>query len=85
MAMSVAEIMEWLETFDDDDMIGIDDGGLALRPVNAQELYCEVGGIPEDDESDDVENEIAEDEEDAFLRLKYPEVPKTIRDTFKLG
>lgn len=47
MAMPAAEIKAWLSGFNDDEEIGIDDGGLALRAVKDQECYLEIGGTLE--------------------------------------
>jgi len=52
MAMSVQEIKEWLNTLEDADEVGIDEGGLCLRVVSNTETYCEIGGIPEDSETE---------------------------------
>lgn len=49
MAMSVEEIREWLDTLNENDLVGVDDGGLALRVVGDDESYCEIGGMPEDE------------------------------------
>ena len=50
MAMPAKDIREWLESFEDGDLIAIDEGGLALvgltpsgTPTTA---YIEVGGVP---------------------------------------
>ena len=45
MSASVREIKEWLSTLDDDDYVGIDDGGLALESENTGNVF-EIGGIP---------------------------------------
>jgi hypothetical protein len=53
--MDVFEVKRWLETLAPGSSIGIDEGGLTLREVTAQnemtEAYCEVGGIPEEIEN----------------------------------
>jgi hypothetical protein len=54
MAMLVSEIIVWLESLDDDTLIGIDDGGLQLQEATNSENYLEVGGIPDEDEEDDL-------------------------------
>jgi hypothetical protein len=50
MAMPAQDILEWLESFEDGDLIAIDEGGLALvglTPSGAPtRAYIEVGGIP---------------------------------------
>jgi len=50
MAMPAKDIREWLESFEEGDLIAIDEGGLALvgltlsgAPTTA---YTEVGGVP---------------------------------------
>ena len=50
MAAPAKDIREWLESFEDRDLIAIDEGGLALvgltlsgAPTTA---YIEVGGVP---------------------------------------
>ena len=50
MAMFVDEIRRWLDTLDDGDVVGIDDGGLCLTVVGDEESYIEIGGIPEDED-----------------------------------
>ena len=51
MAMTAAELQEWLENVvskeGDDALIAIDEGGLALRQVNDPVVYIEIGGFPE--------------------------------------
>ena len=50
--MTVAEVIDWLQTLPPDSSVGVDDGGLCLREVSAKNsmtnAYCEIGGIPED-------------------------------------
>jgi len=50
MAMTVREIKEWLNTLQDDDLVGIDDGGLCLEVAEDPGTYCEIGGLPEEEE-----------------------------------
>lgn len=50
MAMSVGEIKEWLDTLDDEDEVGVDEGGLCLLVVDKPDTYCEIGGLPEGDD-----------------------------------
>jgi hypothetical protein len=52
MSMNVKEIKRWLESLSDLDEVGVDDGGLCLRSVQHPNVYCEIGGIPEDAEND---------------------------------
>jgi len=51
MAMKVIDIQDWLNTLDEDDEVGIDEGGLMLVAASDREAYCEVGGLPEESES----------------------------------
>jgi hypothetical protein len=46
MAMRVDEIMEWLKTLREDDLVGVDDGGLMLEVVDNSAEYLEIGGLP---------------------------------------
>ena len=65
MAASAKDIREWLESFEDCDLIAIDEGGLALvgltqsgAPTTA---YIEVGGVPAaEDASNEYESERTE-------------------------
>lgn len=50
MAMTVREIKEWLNTLRDDDVVGVDEGGLCLEVARDPETYCEIGGMPDEDE-----------------------------------
>ena len=50
MAMTVAEIKDWLNSLEDHDEVGIDDGGLTLQAVHNAEIFFEIGGIPEVEE-----------------------------------
>ena len=50
MAMQVVQLREWLATLNDDQLVGVDDGGLCLRVVDDPEPYCEIGGLPEDED-----------------------------------
>jgi hypothetical protein len=52
MAMFVEDIKAWLNTLDDDTLVGIDDGGLCLQETTNTENYLEVGGIPEEDDEE---------------------------------
>jgi hypothetical protein len=46
MAMTAREIRQWLKTLNDNDRVGIDDGGLCLRVIE-NDSWCEIGGLPE--------------------------------------
>lgn len=58
--MSVKEIKEWLKDMPDTHHIGVDEGGLCLVGIESRstteydhvfyENYCEIGGVPEEEE-----------------------------------
>lgn len=51
MAVAVAELKEWLSSLEDADRVAIDDGGLTLVLIAHQdEIYFEIGGVPESEE-----------------------------------
>lgn len=51
MAVTVEELKEWLSSLAGEDQVAIDDGGLALVLVDHEdEVYFEIGGVPEDEE-----------------------------------
>jgi hypothetical protein len=52
--MLVKEVKDWLNTLDDYDGVGVDEGGLCLRSVLEPEVYCEIGGMPEDEEDETI-------------------------------
>ena len=58
MAVTKKELIEWLNGLDDDDLVGIDDGGLTLV-VEDKEDYYEIGGIPEQSEDERFESDEA--------------------------
>lgn len=60
MALKAIEIIDWLNSLDEDDEVGIDEGGLMLVAVSDPATYLEVGGMPEESESrvDDDEEEL---------------------------
>lgn len=47
MAETVKDIKEWLDNFNPNEHVGIDEGGLSLRIVEDMYCYFEIGGIPE--------------------------------------
>jgi len=47
MAITVAELEDWLAELDVEDIVGIDDGGLTLRLENNKNIYIEIGGLEE--------------------------------------
>lgn len=49
MAITAKELRKWLVTFADDDLVAIDEGGLEILLVRNQNIYLEIGGIPEED------------------------------------
>lgn len=49
MAETVREIKDWLNSLTEDELVGIDEGGLTLRVVGRPDVYYEIGGIPEED------------------------------------
>jgi len=70
--MLVGELVDWLNrNFERDDGIWIDEGGLQLQGVthgefgDAQRLYNEVGGEPEEDEDDEEADQEAHEESSA--------------------
>ena len=46
MACTKEEMREWLERVPDGSLVGVDDGGLALVVVGAEDNYFEIGGVP---------------------------------------
>ena len=55
MAMTKEDIIDWLNTFVQETVFGIDEGGLTLRAVYFPECYLEIGGIPEEIEDAEYE------------------------------
>jgi hypothetical protein len=49
MAMRKEEVEAWLKTIPPETWIAIDDGGLSLVVVDNQDVYIEVGGLPEEE------------------------------------
>jgi hypothetical protein len=56
MAMPAKDIREWLASFEDGDLIAIDEGGLTLvglTPSGTPTMtYIEVGGVPAAEDSE---------------------------------
>ena len=51
MAATKAELADRLTSFEDEDLIAVDERGLALVLVGQEsKAYFEIGGIPEDEE-----------------------------------
>lgn len=61
MAMKVSEIQDWLNTLDEDDVVGIDESGLTLVSASDPEAFLEVGGMPEEDDLEPMEEEGVEE------------------------
>jgi hypothetical protein len=53
MAVTIKELREWLDTFEDENMVGVEEGGLTLEVVGLPQAYFEIGGIPEEEEDED--------------------------------
>lgn len=49
MGMSVLEVKSWLDTLPKWAEVAVDDGGLSLVVVGHENVYLEVGGVPEDE------------------------------------
>lgn len=47
MAMKVSEVQAWLDTLADEELVFIDESGLALCAADSDGAYIEVGGEPE--------------------------------------
>jgi len=71
MAMKASEVREWLDGLPKDAEVGVDDGGLCLRVVGDEETYCEVGGLPEDEEFEGTEGQDREGYTDDQDRESY--------------
>lgn len=48
MTIKVNELIGWLNCLPLNSEVGIDEGGLILRSVHDEEVYIEIGGIPEE-------------------------------------
>lgn len=56
MAATVKEIRDWLNSLLDDDVVGIDEGGLTLvvSPCSVNyTAHLEIGGMPEQENDND--------------------------------
>jgi hypothetical protein len=56
--MEVSELVEWLQRCSPGDMVGIDEGGLALcvghdLQFDGTDDYIEIGGFPEEGDTDE--------------------------------
>ncbi len=65
--MSKQEVLDWINTLDDDSGIAIDEGGLSLVEIdgdgNETDAYLEVGMTPEEEDELDGNGDDSEDEE----------------------
>ena len=52
MAVTIKELREWLDTFEDENMVGVEEGGLTLEVVGLPQAYFEIGGVPEEEDED---------------------------------
>ena len=61
MAEKIKDIIAWLMTLPENELVGIDEGGLALEPVHT-DAYFEIGGMPEEQIQgiEDVINDISD-------------------------
>lgn len=51
MSMIVKDIVDWLNTLDPFDCVGVDDGGLCLRcEERPEDAWLEIGGLPEEED-----------------------------------
>jgi len=48
--IAVKEIEKWLDSLHEDEMIGIDDGGLTMTVNDNAGIYLEIGGLGEEGE-----------------------------------
>lgn len=51
MSINVRDLQEWLSTLEDDDCVGITDGGLCLVVDGNRKIYLEIGGVSEKTET----------------------------------
>jgi hypothetical protein len=52
MAVTIKELRKWLDNFEDDTMVGVEEGGLTLEVVGLPQAYFEIGGSPEEEDAD---------------------------------
>lgn len=66
--MSKQEVLDWINTLDDDSSIAIDEGGLSLVEIdgdgNETDAYLEVGMTPEEEDGLNGDDDDSEDEDD---------------------
>ena len=51
MAVTKRDLEEWMNTMENDTLIGVDDGGLSLVNCDNGE-WLEIGGVPEEEADD---------------------------------
>lgn len=65
--MSKQEVLDWINTLDDDSGIAIDQGGLSLVEIdgdgNETDAYLEVGMTPKEEDELDGNGDDSEDED----------------------
>lgn len=65
--MSKQEVLDWINTLDDDSGIAIDEGGLSLVEIdgdgNETDAYLEVGMTPEEEDELNGNGDDSEDED----------------------
>lgn len=47
--MKARFVIEWLQSLDPDELVGIGEDGLAIVAEDDRDVYLEVGGLPEED------------------------------------
>jgi hypothetical protein len=52
MAVTIKELREWLDNFEDENMVGVEEGGLTLEVVGLPQAYFEIGGSAEEADED---------------------------------
>jgi len=53
MAVTVKELKEWLNELPDEAEVGMDDGGLIMCVLDSEDVYIEIGGLPEIEDAND--------------------------------
>jgi hypothetical protein len=52
MTMSIRRIKQWPNTIEKHPLVGVSEGGLGLQEVGNEDVYIEIGGLP--DEEDEI-------------------------------
>lgn len=81
MSLQKQEIVLWLDTLSDDALVGVDDGGLALRDEGSN-AYLEIGGLSNSKDPDYFEIEF--EDEQVFRRAADSVWTPTIGDRIML-